>query len=225
MKNKKLINALLKVIEASNVFDFKTGKQLKDTSVLLDWSKSKIYPVRGTSMKILGLKLKITNDKLKNLPANAYMISFIPKGRSNTVMVQLDEVGGDLRRTVAEDKQISQLDDYIKKDLVKDLSGAYTKMGMVINIKQKLAPDLSEKIAEMSGHQAEGSKDSTSDAKEFISALYQTIGPKRYLHDLESVFDRVEFTATEKQALRYLINDLRHLKSTSDQNHRNRYNP
>ena len=223
MKN-KLLNALSRIVESSNVYDFKTGKQLKDTSVLLDWGKSKLYPISGTSMKILGLKLKITDDNLKNLPANMYMISFIPKGRNNTVMVQLDEVGGKLRRTVAEDKPISQLDKYIEKDLVKDLNAACTKMGMTINIKQKLAPNLSEKIAEMSGNRVEKiAKARKIDMGEFISKVelkhqLQQMGVTvegNYVRkrDIEKIFAKKSPTP---QAIRKIYKDYIQLKNETN---------
>ena len=53
--------------------------------------------------------------------------------------------------------------------------------------------------------------------KDLIQAFYQIIGNKRYMREVEELLTRMEAKAgalepKDKQALRYLINDLRQLK-------------
>lgn len=43
-----------------------------------------------------------------------------------------------------------------------------------------------------------------------IQTLYQTLGNKRYLHDIEQMLSEIELTPEQQRAVLYLIQDLRH---------------
>jgi len=66
----------------------------------------------------------------------------------------------------------------------------------------------------------------SSDAvRALMSSLYQAVGNKRYLHDLEQFLNGLEITPEVKQTLMYLSHDLNDLKHTSDRNSRNKHMP
>jgi len=54
--------------------------------------------------------------------------------------------------------------------------------------------------------------------RELIRTLACALGNKRYLTDLEKMLERLELSGRDKQTLQYLIQDIRHLKTTSDKN-------
>jgi hypothetical protein len=51
------------------------------------------------------------------------------------------------------------------------------------------------------------------EVRNFMQALYQTLGNKRYLTSIEKLIERAEITPEEKQALRFLAQDIRSLSS------------
>lgn len=53
------------------------------------------------------------------------------------------------------------------------------------------------------------------DVRNLMQALYQTIGNKRYLLDIEKLFEGVELTPEQQQALRYLAQDIRRLEDSN----------
>jgi len=66
----------------------------------------------------------IVKDKLKAISNYPLVISLIPK--NDSVLVQLDELGGDLCKQLTE-KKPSQISEYLRNQLKKDiLSGANT---------------------------------------------------------------------------------------------------
>ena len=93
MKSKVLKKALLKLVKSAKIYDIKTGKQVDTPSIEIDWSSSKLYPYPGDEKKILSVSL-IVKDKLKAISNYPLVISLIPK--NDSVLVQLDELGGDL---------------------------------------------------------------------------------------------------------------------------------
>jgi hypothetical protein len=54
----------------------------------------------------------------------------------------------------------------------------------------------------------------------FSQTLYQILGNKRYLHDLEKMLSEVELTPEQKRAVLYLVQDLREhdLRATTRKN-------
>lgn len=51
--------------------------------------------------------------------------------------------------------------------------------------------------------------------RNLMQALYQTIGNKRYMLDLEKLFEGIELTPEQQQALRYLAQDIRRLEDSN----------
>jgi len=49
--------------------------------------------------------------------------------------------------------------------------------------------------------------------RNFIRAVAQTVGNKRYLRDLEKLLERVDMEPDEARALDYLANDVRQLQT------------
>lgn len=56
--------------------------------------------------------------------------------------------------------------------------------------------------------------------RNLMQALYMAIGNKRYMHDIEKLFESVDLTPEQQQALRYLAQDLRRLESETHQKKR-----
>ena len=54
--------------------------------------------------------------------------------------------------------------------------------------------------------------------EDLIKTLYQVVGNKRYMHDIEKYLKRIEITPKEKHTLRYLIADLKELKQKAEHN-------
>ena len=59
--------------------------------------------------------------------------------------------------------------------------------------------------------------------RDLMGCLYQTLGNKRYLHDFETILERLgELSAQDQQTIRYLCQDLRGLSSKA---HESRKSP
>ena len=61
--------------------------------------------------------------------------------------------------------------------------------------------------------------------RQYIRAIYQVVGNKRYMHDIEGLFRKIEesdieITASERQALQLLARDLESVRNESDRNSR-----
>ena len=52
---------------------------------------------------------------------------------------------------------------------------------------------------------------------ELMRALYQLLGNKRYLNDLEKILERLELTPHERGTMQYLQNDLKQLENENSQ--------
>lgn len=60
---------------------------------------------------------------------------------------------------------------------------------------------------------------------QLMRSLYQSIGNKRYLHDLEIFLSKLELSPEEAQTLCYLSRDIENLKSDRDRAKRNEFLP
>lgn len=49
----------------------------------------------------------------------------------------------------------------------------------------------------------------TPEIRNLILALKQTVGNKRYFHDIEELFSQLELTPAQRQAVVYLTQDIR----------------
>lgn len=58
------------------------------------------------------------------------------------------------------------------------------------------------------------------DKKNLIQALYQLIGNKVYLKNIEDLLETIELTPSEKQSFRYLAQDLRSIYHQENSNKR-----
>ena len=60
-----------------------------------------------------------------------------------------------------------------------------------------------------------------SNVQNLIRALYETVGNKRYMHDIEELLKKLpELTPNEQAAIRFLASDLRQLKISADRKNR-----
>jgi hypothetical protein len=64
-------------------------------------------------------------------------------------------------------------------------------------------------------HVSSNKRFADAEVRNFMQALYQTVGNKRYLTLIEKLIERAEITPDEKQALRFLAQDIRSLASPS----------
>jgi len=130
MKSKVLKKALLKLVKSAKIYDIKTGKQVDTPSIEIDWSSSKLYPYPGDEKKILSVSL-IVKDKLKAISNYPLVISLIPK--NDSVLVQLDELGGDLCKQLTE-KKPSQISEYLRNQLKKDIEQVFHLRGVEVKV-------------------------------------------------------------------------------------------
>jgi hypothetical protein len=151
MSHKKILIALTKVLggdvlpfkkpEKPEKSDNKPSKEgTKKSSLILDWKDADIYPVGGSKVKLLGVSLKGVG------PGKRFMLSLVPKasGASKEILFQLDEVGGEFRRSL-DTIPFDEAEKYIKEKLVKDIENAYSKIAN-IKVIQKIPADLSSKL-------------------------------------------------------------------------------
>lgn len=131
MKSKILKKALLKLVKSAKIYDLKTGKRIETPTIEIDWSSSKLYPYPGDEKKILSVSLIV--------------ISLIPK--NDSVLVQLDELGGDLCKQLAE-KKPSQISEYLRNQLKKDIEQVFHLRGIEVKVSQKPV-EVDEQLQEM----------------------------------------------------------------------------
>lgn len=144
MKSKILKKALLKLVKSAKIYDLKTGKRIETPTIEIDWSSSKLYPYPGNEKKILSVSL-IVKDKLKAISNYPLVISLIPK--NDSVLVQLDELGGDLCKQLAE-KKPSQISEYLRNQLKKDIEQVFHLRGIEVKVSQKPV-EVDEQLQEM----------------------------------------------------------------------------
>jgi len=54
--------------------------------------------------------------------------------------------------------------------------------------------------------------------RRLMDSLYQALGNKRYLHDVEMILAKMELTADEERTLLLLANDIANLKNEASNN-------